>query len=139
MLLPALAAAKEKAKRIRCLSNLRQVGVAAIMYAVDNRDFVVPADNNLPVQFSKTDASVDAWKQLGVDISGNNPNSIWRCPNNAGLTMFSGASFVIGYQYYGGVTTWKNNLGSFPAASPIKTSTSKPRLAVGGRFYREVL
>src|SRR6187399_2864201 len=38
MLLPALSRAKERAVRIRCMGNLKQVTLATIMYASDYRD-----------------------------------------------------------------------------------------------------
>ncbi len=41
LLLPALAAARQKARQTACLSNLRQVGLAVTAYAIDN-------DGNIP-------------------------------------------------------------------------------------------
>ena len=39
MLLPALAAAKQRAWTIACTSNLRQLGLGQRMYADDNNEF----------------------------------------------------------------------------------------------------
>lgn len=42
MLLPTLFKAKEKARRTRCLSNLKQVRIASHIYARDHENFLPP-------------------------------------------------------------------------------------------------
>ena len=47
LLLPALAKAKAKAKGITCTTNNKQIGLAMVMYAGDNQDFL-PLLNTAP-------------------------------------------------------------------------------------------
>lgn len=52
MLLPALSAAKQKAKGIKCVSNLKQTCLAYVMYMQDNQKAI--AYNNVNVLWMKT-------------------------------------------------------------------------------------
>ena len=47
MLLPALGKAKAKAKGIACLNNLKQTGLAMLLYADENNDYI-PRGNGYP-------------------------------------------------------------------------------------------
>ena len=46
MLLPALNAAREKARAISCVSNLDQIGKVSAMYVADNNEWYAIYDNN---------------------------------------------------------------------------------------------
>ena len=48
LLLPALSKAKENAKAAKCLSNLRQIGLAATMYADDNNNSFFHLGGSIP-------------------------------------------------------------------------------------------
>jgi len=88
LLLPALAAAKEKAKSIVCLANLKQIGVALILYSDDNEDSLIPAE------YSKSfHPGGEGWPAILYDqqylAAERSPtfyslaagNSVFRCPS----------------------------------------------------------
>jgi len=79
MLLPALAAAKEKANRIACLSNLRQWGLALGMYLDDNHQ-VFPSfsiGNNTRGAPAGYDQDNIYWADLAGFEAAGYGNSAW--------------------------------------------------------------
>jgi prepilin-type N-terminal cleavage/methylation domain-containing protein len=135
MLLPALASAKERAKRTQCLNNLKQVGIGLTIYAADNGDrlFSPRQVGGSPVRYNLhalNDDTATQSKAVGLDPTQTNSASIWVCPElNNGLASYNSSTtppqWQIGYQYLGGVTLWNNTQGTFPSLSPQKLSTAR--------------
>jgi len=66
MLLPALSRAKERGYRVRCMSNLHQIGVALHIYANDNADKLPVAKSNGTWLWDLHADSADAIAQAGT-------------------------------------------------------------------------
>jgi len=85
MLLPALAAAKQKAHTIRCMSNQSQIGKAYHMYVEDNRDYY-PEINDWASTGGK-DGTYDVFtaasnRPLNTYVA--NSYEVFRCPSDKG-------------------------------------------------------
>jgi len=88
LLLPALSQAKQTARRVQCVSNLRQVELAISMYTLDNNgQFPYNAttlNSGPPDQTFAPMAMVDFLLLENPYISTNN-RTFYKCPTDAGL------------------------------------------------------
>ena len=81
ILLPALGAARESARKMQCLSNLRGLGQATVMYAQEHDDEMMIADFGPPDHWSIALAPYLGSVVSSFDSStGNNTDNQFLCP-----------------------------------------------------------
>ena len=83
LLLPALAQAKDKANRISCLNNLRQIGLFMQFYADDNNDVFPGHRDQFPLA-PGGDPETNWWAMAIVPY-GNGMSNLFHCPAIKGL------------------------------------------------------
>ena len=131
ILLPALAGAKERARRIACLNTVRQFSLSCHIYADDNDDFlprgstdnVNSKDTHTPILSNTTKTNILAYlpELKNLDC----PNLISAFERQEGWRLQPEYGVAIGYHYLGGHsnTPWAK-LGAVNDTwvSPQKTS-----------------
>ena len=77
LLLPALGRAQEEARKTQCRSNLRQIGLAVVMYKTDNRGWTPPAYGvNTESTATAPQHYCNGWHRWGPDFPPRMGNSI---------------------------------------------------------------
>lgn len=138
MLLPALAQAKEKAKRTTCVNHLRQIGVGLAIYTPDNGERVPPC------QWAETattddDATYDAYNGSLNASDVKNLGYLWegKAINNARVFYCLSGTLAKGVGttgFYASERTYENysRNGVWPAFYP---GDGTPRCRIGYTYF----
>ena len=105
LLLPALSKSKEKAKRLGCVNNLRQMGLGSLMYAVDYSDFLPPWRGYPPFSDDgrMNDMSASHYSRY-VWLDENHSHMKWKIANDINQPAdchFQNAGFLYPEKYVG--------------------------------------
>ena len=136
LVLPALSTAKERGKRTRCVSNLRQFGISWNLYANDHHDTILEtletseAYRHPAVVLMKNppERTFFSFEAYGSYIPGLNPTptgadvgGIWWCPSppapipaDVGSVIRDWGYFNATYAFFGRADLWKPGEASHP-------------------------
>ncbi len=136
MLLPALAQARNKAKAISCISNLKQLGTALNSYTIDNDGYFTPLETSVDSKIAwcgSRSNSNDAFKAEGgllFDYLGKS-KQIKNCPDSPQISAtsdfgdFGNNAGSGGYGYNGSYLGRQGNWGTPQYYYPSKMSQIK--------------
>ncbi|HLV80298.1 MAG TPA: prepilin-type N-terminal cleavage/methylation domain-containing protein, partial [Chthonomonadaceae bacterium] len=116
ILFPVFAQAREKARQTACLSNLKQVGLAALMYAQDYDETIVPTELGGDI----SDANELYWGDLLQPYLKN-----WQllvCPSAAGQPL----QFKTGATNFSQQWSYHYGINDVTADTPACTPTGAP-------------
>lgn len=117
MLLPSLNKVRDKAKSVNCLSNLRQIGSASIMYSGDYDDYIV-----IPGYVSSDSFSQGLWDVKLISYLNGQPTRrnqpVFRCPLDPEV-LYYGAS---PRSYW--INGWSNDQCGMTEAEVVNCQTS---------------
>jgi type II secretory pathway pseudopilin PulG len=152
LLLPALAAAKAKATRTQCMTNMKQTGVAFAGYQSDHRDMFPPASCYIDVQ------NQIAWDgYLNSYVGGHTPSSrlldktdvlysqkIFICPadprvhNKRPDVSFNPGGLIFARRSYAMVSVGPTHTTDWQIPVAAGTGYQLPKIKMGVGVYWEV-
>jgi prepilin-type N-terminal cleavage/methylation domain-containing protein/prepilin-type processing-associated H-X9-DG protein len=155
ILFPVFARAREKARQASCMSNLKQIGVAAAMYAQDYDEMYLPATPG-GCDFGSNRTSCFTWQNLAFPYVKN--TQLFMCPSGPSPSKidynpwpYPGASVAYSSYTYNAITTsvWPSGYSSlytgfYKANGPLSlAAVQSPATkifildAAGGATYSE--
>ena len=113
MLLPALSKAREKARAISCVSNMKQLGTQTLLYCDDFNDYLPPGDSGSPSENKQH----PFWNEIMMgtlysssvkNCSGTYLDSkTLKCPSSEQLDNWAGYCYGVNYNFCGRITSHK--------------------------------
>ncbi|QDU72197.1 type II secretion system protein [Mucisphaera calidilacus] len=122
ILLPSLGAARETARALTCMSDMRQLGVMITVFTVDYKD-KLPANRIITVPGTEH----VTWRHWLVRLGYASTEDAWVCPSEAPLGAFSEEGMVMhGRQCTGDVVAnYAYNGSSFWSEASTSPGTAK--------------
>ncbi len=138
MLLPALNKAKTKAQGISCLNNLKQMGLAWLMYSQDNSDRIPPNNGNDTSGWVNgvTEFYPNTWCAGWLEFNGTTDNTnvlylkrshiypaltsldVWHCPADSSTSRHGGVTYRRVRSM--SMNNWMNSASPWNGASQYK-------------------
>jgi prepilin-type N-terminal cleavage/methylation domain-containing protein len=122
LLLPALAPAKERAKKMQCLSNEHQISLGMKIYADDSSGLYPESGGEIPWDLIDNQTHRNSWMQQIVSYTQN--KNVYHCPKDrlSAFSYFNGArtAYLDAGSNFASVDTKRIH---FPAAYVLSADT----------------
>lgn len=105
ILMPALGRARAAAQRVQCMSNLRQIQMASIMYCQENKGWIIPSLQPAPsaggmMGFISEAATTNRWGLNGQGyLTRSNTPQVAMCPSNPLVGLWNTPTNYAGNYY----------------------------------------
>ncbi len=117
MLLPALNAARDKARSVKCLNNTKSLNLGQMQYSTDNDDIIVPGNPD--------GSTNDPWFKSIYEYVGR-ANQVYQCPQDTNTRYYN--SYPISYVLNGWPETTAsagNTIDWYAAGQKISKAKNK--------------